>query len=362
VLDRTSHEVLVKEIAEQIVTDQEVLSELRTEIRVLKVGVARIQPRETAAVSIVAADGGNNQLRFDPFLVQLVRVVDSNDNEYCLEVVSPTTKLAALNARQLDSKGSPQTALGLLMKELGIHDLCQLSHMIQDDSDGAPRSPSWVQVYRELVEWAILYSVMRKDFASDTLIVFDGLLRSKVFAQDFFARYRRLLTREIERHAQSRRRIYLVGLAKSSKVLSRYRLATALERILRTPYPAFVEIPREIEERAYIWSEYARGEDRQLAGGEINKFVMGKMFFENSAPAQPIQSGPLTYCKISQRMPVAYLASCSPTPLTGFPCRYTQGRCRRHTNMLRWWTLTWRFFKTAFSPACDGRSVKSRRY
>ena len=52
----------------------------------------------------------------------------------------------------------------------------------------------------------------------------------------------------------------------------------ALEGVLLTDYPAYVEVPREIEENAYVWSEYARGDDRELEGGEINKFVGGKMF------------------------------------------------------------------------------------
>jgi hypothetical protein len=52
----------------------------------------------------------------------------------------------------------------------------------------------------------------------------------------------------------------------------------ALEGILLSDYPAYVEVPREIEENAYIWSEFARGDDRASADGEINKFVAGKMF------------------------------------------------------------------------------------
>ena len=78
--------------------------------------------------------------------------------------------------------------------------------------------------------------------------------------------------------SRSRRRVYLAGVAKHSKVLSRYRLAMALEGVLQTDYPAYVEVPREIEEKAYVWSEFARGDERQGEGGEINKFVGGKMF------------------------------------------------------------------------------------
>lgn len=81
-----------------------------------------------------------------------------------------------------------------------------------------------------------------------------------------------------------------MGFAKHSKVLSKYRLAMSLEKVLTTNYPAYVEIPRNIEEKAYIWSEYARGDDRMMEGGEVNKFVGGKMFFVKfgNNPRDPI--------------------------------------------------------------------------
>jgi hypothetical protein len=129
------------------------------------------------------------------------------------------------------------------------------------------------------VEWAILFSILNKDFGTDTLIVCDGLLRSKVFAGDLFARLLAGIKERIEAQwERSRRRVYLAGLAKHSKVLSRYRLAMALEGVLQTDYPAYVEVPRDVEEKAYVWSEFARGDDRISQGGEINKFVGGKMF------------------------------------------------------------------------------------
>ena len=64
----------------------------------------------------------------------------------------------------------------------------------------------------------------------------------------------------------------------------------ALEDILITRYPAYTPIPRDLEERAYVWSEYARGDDRDWEGSEVNKFVAGKMFFVKfgSGPNDPI--------------------------------------------------------------------------
>lgn len=278
-LDPVSQKELREAIAGCIGSDQGVLDALREEIRPLKNATRRIQPRATTSISLVGTDGGNNQLQFDPFLIQLVRVVDSSNNEYCLEVVSPTTPIQKLNEHQLNPDGSPRTALGKMMAFLGVDTLQALSHMIRPTDKGKPVSPSWVQVYRELVEWAILFSILEKDYGTDTLIVCDGLLRSKVFAKDLFQLLLRGMQERVdEQWSKSRRRVYLAGVAKHSKVLSRYRLAMALEGVLQTDYPAYVEVPREIEEQAYVWSEFARGDDRVGEGGEINKFVGGKMF------------------------------------------------------------------------------------
>jgi hypothetical protein len=278
-IDPASQTQLKKAIADCIGSDQEVLDTLREEIRPLKSTTRRIQPRATTSISLVGTDGGNNQLQFDPFLIQLIRVVDSSNNEYCLEAVSPTTPVQKLNERQFAANGLARTALGEMMTFLGIDSLPALSHMIRPTDKGKPVSPSWVQVYRELVEWAILFKILGKDYGTDTLIICDGLLRSKVFAKDLFQRLLQGIKERIEvQWSRSRRRVYLAGVAKHSKVLSRYRLAMALEGVLQTDYSAYVEVPREVEEKAYVWSEFARGDDRADEGGEINKFVGGKMF------------------------------------------------------------------------------------
>ncbi len=279
-IEPESHERLRREISERIAADRALLDVLRAEIRPLRPQVKRIQPRTTTSISLVGTDGGNNSLQFDPFLVQLIRVVDSSNNEYCLEAITPTTSVERLGQAQFTADGKPATPLGEMMMDLGVTTLPALSHMIRSNDHGRPTSPSWVQVYRELVEWAILYSILKnKDFGTDTLVVGDGLLRSKVFAGDFFKQYLGRIKDAIERqYRDNRRRIYLVGVAKHSKVLARYRLAMSIERVMTTDYPAYVEVLREIEEKAYVWSEYARGDDRELENAEINKFVGGKMF------------------------------------------------------------------------------------
>src|SRR5690606_34362677 len=114
-IDPVTQAQLKQAISECIDADRDVLDQLRREIRPLRDQTRRIHPRATTSISLVGTDGGNNQLQFDPFLVQLVRVVDSSNNEYCLEAVSPTTDIHKLSRRQFDSAGQPQSALGEMM-------------------------------------------------------------------------------------------------------------------------------------------------------------------------------------------------------------------------------------------------------
>ncbi len=319
-IDPTTQAQLKEAIADCIGADRDVLDALREEIRPLKNATRRIQPRSTTSISLVGTDGGNNQLQFDPFLIQLVRVVDSSNNEYCLEAVSPTTPVQKLNERQFSKNGSPSTSLGEMMTFLGVNTLPALSHMIRPTDNGKPVSPSWVQVYRELVEWAILFAILKKDFGTDTLIVCDGLLRSKVFAKDLFQRLLQGIKERVDgQWNRSRRRVYLVGVAKHSKVLARYRLAMALEGVLQTDYPAYVEVPREVEERAYVWSEFARGDDRPGEGGEINKFVGGKMFLVKFGAHRRDPVWPVDIFVPQVRDSQAILGSMLADAINGFP-------------------------------------------
>ncbi len=291
-IDPESLEKLAAELHKCILGDRAILDELRRDVKGLLPNTQRIHSRSVTAVSLVGTDGGNNRVEFDPFMVQLVRVVDSSQNEYCLEAITPTSDVQDLSRRHVDVDGRAQTALGEMMVFLGVRNLWDLSPMIQRRRPEEPPKPSWVQVYRELMEWAVLFRLVReKDFGSDTLIIVDGYLRSKVFKQDLFARYRRGVQEGMDRQwKKSRRRLYLAGIAKHSRVLDRYRLAMALEGVLERDYPCFVEVPRELEDKTYVWGEYARGDDRETEGGEINKFVAGKMFFVKlgSRPRDPI--------------------------------------------------------------------------
>jgi len=264
--------------------DKKLLEGLRIEIGGLRSAVRAIKPRSTTATSLVASDGGNNKIAFDPFYIQLIRVVDSYGKQLLLDTVSPTTDTDELSAQQFTSEGKPKTALGRMMSDLGVSTLYGLSHMVPDGKTCREHpekvSPSWVLVYRDLCEWAVLYDrICYHSFATDTLLVRDGLLRSKVFRGEHFIEWKKKVESAIARiRKDDKRRVFLVGVAKHSKVLSRYQLVMALEDTFPAGEPRFVQIPRDLEAKAYVWPEYARGAEDEGTGGEAPKFVAGKLF------------------------------------------------------------------------------------
>jgi hypothetical protein len=75
VIDPATQAQLRQAIADGIGADRGVLDALRGEIRPLKIATRSIQRRTTTSISPVGTDGGNNQLQFDPFLIQVIRVV-----------------------------------------------------------------------------------------------------------------------------------------------------------------------------------------------------------------------------------------------------------------------------------------------
>ncbi|MFZ3169435.1 MAG: hypothetical protein WA130_17610 [Candidatus Methanoperedens sp.] len=261
--------------------DKKLLDELRDEVHSFACEVRTIKPRSTTAVSLVASDGGNNKLTFDPFYVQLVRVMDSYGKQLCLDAVSPTTDTEELSKNQFNSDGSPRTALGKMMIGLGVEPptLNRLSYMIPDGKTIRDK-PEWVLVYRDLCEWAVLYErICHNSFATDTLIVRDGLLRSTIFRGEFFMTWRKKIEEAIARiYHQDHRQVFLVGVAKHSKVITRYQLAMAIEGIFPSGEAQYVRIPRELEAKSYIRDIYARGPETEGDNREAPKFVAGDMY------------------------------------------------------------------------------------
>ncbi|MFC4562823.1 hypothetical protein ACFO4E_13230 [Nocardiopsis mangrovi] len=234
-------------------SDSRLLDGVLRDVAAIGPEVRVIQPRQSSAVSLVASDGGNNQLRFNPFTMQVIRVVDSHGVELFLDVVSPTTDTVELGERHL---ADPDSVLGVLMRDLGVSSLAELSPMIPPE----PRFAGWPMVFRDLCEWAVLYwLVCYSNWGSTTLIVRDGLLRSRIFSGDLF---HTMYTRMREAIARTRRKwkrdVFVVGIAKRSEVVERYRMAMSLANLFPTGHPYFAAIPYDLQRRVYQRADYIR--------------------------------------------------------------------------------------------------------
>jgi hypothetical protein len=271
-------------IRAQAARDSRLLAELVRQARELAQDVRPIRPRAATAVALTAADGGNNAVAFNPFSLQIVRVVDSQGKELFLDVVSPGTDVGELSRRHL----AERTALGGLMTDLGVGELRELSPYMAGGSN------RWVEVYRDLCEWATLYDlVCNHDFAADTLVVRDGLLRARIFPGDMLVRLGRTMRAAIERQArQNHRRVWLVGLAKKTKVLDHYRLAMSLAGIFDHGTPCFVRVPLSMQDSVYRDQDYLRDSD-DGTGGNVGS--MGQMYFVRfgARPGDPVWTADL---------------------------------------------------------------------
>ncbi len=299
-------------ISEQAARDKALLDQRLDEVRAI--GPVRIiKPRSATSVALMAADGGNNRVAFNPFYLQVIRVVDSHGKELFMDVVSPTSDVRELSKRHLDKSGA-HTPLGRLMLDLGVSDLHQLSPMMTSESTG------WVLTYRDLCEWATLYELIcSRRFAQDTLLVHDGLLRCKLFRGELFIKMYELIKGHIDRvYAEDRRRIWLVGLAKQTEVLEHYRLAISLSRIFERGSPCFVAVPEKMQERVYRWAEYTRRPD-DTSTKEKPKFNMGAMHFVRfgSRSGDPVWTVDLLDCQKADAQAVfGYLLT---DAVAGFP-------------------------------------------
>jgi hypothetical protein len=280
-------------IERQTAKDAALLQSLREDVRERLGPVKAILPHAASAVSLVASDGGSNRLGFDPFALELVRVMDSNGEQLLLDAISPSTDPNELLARHRE-RGD---ALQVLLEDLGVehlHDLSPVfptSRTLREQPERVKQS--WPKAYRDVAEWAVLYErVSRRQWGSDTLLVRDGLLRSAIFRAEHLVRLGELLQSAIERQREHGVRLFLVGVAKRSQVLTRYRLALALEQTLPAGAPRYVEVPRELERKTYRWAQYAQGAEEASAPGSLG-LALGAMYlvrFGSSAhdPVWPV--------------------------------------------------------------------------
>ena len=289
---KEEREELVESIKLCVKQDGGLLEDLLEDVKHIGQGVRIIRPRSLNSISLVASDGSSTKLQFDPFSVQLIRVVDSSGERLISSAISSLFDIAILNKQQFkeNSTTEPITSLGRMMVDLGIEtgEISDLSASIPSiEEQRNPRKPpsgDWVTYYRDLCEWAALYDLIcHRDFGADVLVIRDGLLRSNLFKGDKFTELVNRMEEAIEKNLKRRHRnIYLVGFTKRSKVLSRYDLALRLQEVFPKGSSCYAGIPPEIESKVSLWQQYGatiQNQTERSKGWLTDQYVAGKMFF-----------------------------------------------------------------------------------
>ncbi len=88
-------------------------------------------------------------------------------------------------------------------------------------------------------------------WGSDTILVRDGLLRTKSFTREVFPKIDTLLRNGVAAHKARNVRLSIVGVAKASSVLGQLALALELEGTFHRDYPCYVRVPTDVEEDCY---------------------------------------------------------------------------------------------------------------
>jgi hypothetical protein len=261
--------------------DDPLFQQFRGFARLLKEKIRPLRTYSVNAVSFVSADGGDNRLVFNPATIELVRVVDSRGVECVLDAIASTANLAELDARA--SAGG--TAIGPLARLCNAlaRKLSELSYILRS-IELPGKSTGAIRCYRDIVEWAVLYDLVANpatQWGTDTILVRDGLLRTKSFRRDVFPKIDALLRQGVEAHAKRNIAVSIVGVAKQSAVVSRLAVALELEATFHKPFPCYVQVDKEIEEACYnfdrTWLDTYESTEPNEEGQRLYQ-ALGKLF------------------------------------------------------------------------------------
>lgn len=249
-LAESNFEEIKKRVFDAYKNEEPVIQEFREFARRLKNDVKPIRPYSVNAVSFVSSDGGDNRLYFNPATIELVRVVDSLGNQCALDAIASNSQANELNSRVETTSPLLVEPLRRLCVDLKTN-VVGLSYLLNGLGQ-AGKSTGAVRVYRDIVEWAVLYDLMKyRVWGSDTIIVREGMLRTKSFKRNIFPEIDRLIREAYQEHKKKNITVSMVGVAKQSAVLSRLSVALELEETMHKPYPCYVRVPEDIEAKCY---------------------------------------------------------------------------------------------------------------
>ena len=230
----------VANLSKLMEVQQEKVERLRKLVRTLK--FIPIDPAGSYhPVTFRAFDGGLFNMHFDPFEFDIVEVADSDGN-LKLKFAAPSG--------DFDDKDT----LKSIIKDLNSNPIIRafLDILGQDSLDEISEILTNKGSLMEIGEFACIFNKLASVSPDErTIILKDGLLRTKKIKAELIEKLRKKLE-------DDKVHVKLVGVAKTSKVVFLLKAALMCENIFPRNQMGYVEIPREIENRAYTWSGHGK--------------------------------------------------------------------------------------------------------
>jgi hypothetical protein len=208
--------------------------------------------------------------------------VDSRGNQCALDAIASSAHSGEFNERIKPNSPSVVEPLQRLCNRLGVT-VTDLSYLLKGIDDPG-KSTGAIRCYRDIVEWAVLYDLITNpviQWGGDTILIRDGLLRTKSFKREIFPQIDQEIRNGIRQHQDRNVSLSLVGVAKQSAVLGRLAVALELEATFHRPYPCFVEVPEDVEEDCYnfdlTWLRSYETTEAQNDGKKLYQ-SLGKMY------------------------------------------------------------------------------------
>src|SRR5579883_922071 len=244
-LAEDNFEQIKKRVFDAYKSEDPIIAKFREYARQIKNNVKRIKPYSVNAVSFVSTDGGDNRLFFNPAVIELVRVVDSRGIQCALDAIAGNTKSTEFNDRAKAGSSNVVEPLKKLCSDLNLNVL-DLSYILKS-IDKPDKSTGAIRTYRDIVEWAVLYDLIKyREWGSDVIIIREGMLRTKSINLDVFPLLDQQIKAACEKHKKEKNiDVSIVGVAKQSAVLSKLSIALELEEAMHKNYACYAKVDRK---------------------------------------------------------------------------------------------------------------------
>jgi hypothetical protein len=216
-------------------------NELRSRVKELR--FVPIDPvGDYQAVTYKAIDGGKMNISFDPLEIDLIEVADSYGNLKMKFLFPRGSEEVSIDndIKYLDNEPTVAKFLNLLGKK----SLKEISEILTDPG-----------TFMEISEWACLFEKIMEQEDEPLIIMRDGLLRTKKLKSE-------LIPVLIDVLRGKRKYVKLVGVSKTSKIVSLLSAALSIEHVIPSNRMGYVKVPKDLELRAYNWTGKGKINDK----------------------------------------------------------------------------------------------------